>query len=204
MARVLVLFVHPGQRHSRVNVAMAKVAKSVDRVTFVDLYADYPTFNIDIDFEQARLQAHDVIVFQFPIYWYSTPALLKEWQDLVLEYGFAYGHNGDKLKGKIFLPVVTAGGPQDAYGATGRNHFSLRTLLSPLEQTANLCQMRYIPPLVLFSAHDSKNDGRAERHLSAYRTLLESLRDDHFHLERALQSDLLDHENLPIHQGEER
>jgi putative NADPH-quinone reductase len=204
MARVLVLFVHPGQRHSRVNVAMAKVAKSVDRVTFVDLYADYPTFNIDIDFEQARLQAHDVIVFQFPIYWYSTPALLKEWQDLVLEYGFAYGHDGDKLKGKIFLPVVTAGGPQDAYGATGRNHFSLRTLLSPLEQTANLCQMRYIPPLVLFSAHDSKDDGRAEHHLSVYRALLESLRDDRFCLERAIESDLLDHENLPIDQGEER
>jgi putative NADPH-quinone reductase len=183
---------------------MAKVAKSVDRVTFTDLYAEYPTFNIDIDFEQARLKAHDVIVFQFPIYWYSTPALLKEWQDLVLEYGFAYGHNGDKLKGKIFLPVVTAGGPQDAYGVTGRNHFTLRTLLSPLEQTANLCQMRYIPPLALFSAHDSKNDGRAERHLSAYRTLLESLRDDRFHLERALQNDLLDHENLPIHQGEQR
>jgi putative NADPH-quinone reductase len=202
MARVLVLFIHPGQRHSRVNVAMAKIAKSVDGVTFVDLYAEYPTFNIDIDLEQARLLEHDAIVFQFPIYWYSTPSLMKEWEDLVLEYGFAYGHNGDKLKDKIFFPVVTAGGPQDAYGVAGRNNFTLRTLLSPLEQTANLCHMRYIPPMVLFSAHDSNTDGRAEHHLAAYRTLLEALRDDRFHLERAIRAELLDHQNLPIHQGD--
>jgi glutathione-regulated potassium-efflux system ancillary protein KefG len=37
------------------------------------------------------------------LYWYSTPAILKEWQDLVLEHVFAYGHEGTKLHGKIFF-----------------------------------------------------------------------------------------------------
>ena len=198
MAKILVLFAHPGQKHSRVNVTMAKAARSTNGITFVDLYADYPKFDIDIDVEQARLLAHDVIVFQFPIYWYSVPSLLKEWQDLVLEYGFAYGHSGDKLKDKAFLPIVTAGGPQDAYSEQGRNHFKLRTLLSPLEQTANLCHMRFIPPLALFSAHKASTDGRAESHLSAYRTLLDALRDDRFDFEAALRLELLTNENMPI------
>ena len=50
------------------------------------------------------------------------------------------------------LPVATAGGPDDAYREQGSNKFPLRTLLTPLEQTANLCQMRYIPPFVLFAS----------------------------------------------------
>lgn len=178
MARVLVLFAHPGQRHSKVNVAMAKAARFVDGITFADLYAEYPTFNIDIDAEQKRLLEHDVIVMQFPIYWYSTPSLLKEWQDLVLEYGFAYGHEGDRLKGKTLQLVATAGGDEEAYSVEGRNHFSLRTMLSPLEQTASLCQMNFAPPFVLFSSGQAASDGRGERHVEAYRLLLEGLRDD--------------------------
>jgi len=121
---------------------MAKIASGVDGVTFADRYAQYPKLDIDIDVEQDRLLKHDVIIFQFPIHWYSTPSILKEWQDLVLEYGFAYGHTGDKLAGKVFLPVITAGGPDHAYTEQGSNHFRLRALLSPLEQTANLCRMR--------------------------------------------------------------
>ena len=199
MARVLVLFIHPGQRHSRVNIAMAAAARTIEGISVVDLYARYPDFNIDIDAEQAQLLEHDAIVFQFPVYWYSTPSLLKEWQDLVLEYGFAYGHNGDRLRGKLFIPVVTAGGPRDAYTASGRNHFTLRNLFSPLEQTANLCQMRFVPPLVLFSAHDANTDGRAEGHLASYTALLEALRDDRFDTDQAVQRELLGDGDLPIH-----
>jgi glutathione-regulated potassium-efflux system ancillary protein KefG len=198
MSKVLVLFAHPGQRHSRVNVNLAREARGLAGITFVDLYSEYPRFNIDIDAEQARLVAHDVIVFQFPIYWYSVPAILKEWQDLVLEYGFAYGHSGTRLKDKIFLPIVTAGGPQDAYSEQGRNHFRLRTLLSPLEQTANLCGMRFLPPLALFSAHDASSDGRAQNHLATYRRLLESLRDDRFDVAASSRLELLNDENLPL------
>ncbi|MCV5747032.1 NAD(P)H-dependent oxidoreductase, partial [Escherichia coli] len=77
-------------------------------MTCVDLYGEYPRFNINIDREQQRLREHDVVIFQFPLYWYSTPAILKEWQDLVLEYGFAYGTEGTELQGKTMLCVLSA------------------------------------------------------------------------------------------------
>ena len=100
MARLIVYFAHPGHNYSHVNRHMARAAKKVDDVTFVDLYQDYPRFDINVDVEQERLLNHDVILFQFPLFWYSTPSILKEWQDIVLEHGFAYGTDGDNLPEK--------------------------------------------------------------------------------------------------------
>ena len=108
--------------------------------------------------------------------WYSSPALLKEWQDLVLEYGFAYGEKGTALQGKRLLSVLSAGGPRDAYTKEGYNRFTLRELLTPFEQTARLCGMEYLPPFVV---HDSRAlaDDEIDRHAADYRRRLEILRD---------------------------
>lgn len=198
MARVLVLFAHPGQRHSRINSRLARTARDLEGITFIDLYARYPRFKIDIDAEQERLLAHDVLVLQFPIFWYSTPSLLKEWQDLVLEYRFAYGPGGDRLSGKYLLPAITAGGHEEAYTRAGKNHFPLRSMLVPLEQTAALCQMRYVPPFALFAAHAARDDGRGDGHAGRYRALLESLRDDRLDLQAARQRELLSLGDLPL------
>ena len=85
MKKILILFAHPAQEKSEVNVPLIEAAQKLDHVTVVDLYGEYPKFRINIEREQQRLIEHDVIVFKFPFYWYSTPAILKEWQDLVLE-----------------------------------------------------------------------------------------------------------------------
>ena len=77
MAQLIVYYAHPGNRHSHVNRAMAAVARAVDGITFVDLYAEYPRHDINVDREQARLLAHDAVLFQFPLFWYSTPALIQ-------------------------------------------------------------------------------------------------------------------------------
>lgn len=175
--RILVLFAHPALGRSEVNADMAQAANATEGVTLVDLYAEYPTFEIDIDREQKRLLDHDVVIFQHPLYWYSTPAILKEWQDLVLEYGFAYGAGGDVLHGKIFFSALTAGGDQEAYQKTGQNLFTIRELLQPLEQTANLCQMIYLPPFVLFKARSAREEDRVRAHVIQWRELLISLRD---------------------------
>jgi Flavodoxin-like fold len=66
----------------------------------------YPDFHINVAREQELLTLHDVIVFQHPLYWYSYPAILKEWQDLVLESGFAFGHMGTRLAGKLLLHAI--------------------------------------------------------------------------------------------------
>ena len=89
--KTLVVFVHPALHRSRVNAALARGIQDLPSLTFHDLYAAYPRHLIDVDREQALLLQHDVIVWQHPFYWYSCPSLLKEWQDVVLEHGFAYG-----------------------------------------------------------------------------------------------------------------
>ncbi len=161
------------------------MARAVPGVTVHDLYEVYPSFNINAKREQGLLLEHDVIVFQHPFYWYSTPALLKEWQDIVLEHGWAYGKDGTKLEGKITLNAMTTGGPEQAYAAGGWNNFSVRQFLAPWEQTANLCKMKFLAP---FTVHGSLVYEHAEEmtpHLEAYRALLSALVEDRLDLEAA-------------------
>jgi len=185
MRRILVLFAHPSIDRSEVNRPLALATSRIEGVTFADLYADYPDFQIDIDREQARLLEHDVIVFMHPLYWYSTPAILKEWQDLVLEHGFAYGAGGAALHGKIFLDALTAGGAEVAYCAEGYNHFTIRELLHPLEQTAAMCGMLYLPPFTLFGARTAVDEGRVDAHVADWVRVLEALRDNRLDIDAA-------------------
>jgi len=176
--KILILYAHPAQAQSEVNVFMYQAALELEGVSAIDLYAEYPDYRIDVDREQERLRAHDVLIFQFPLYWYSTPALLKEWQDLVLEYGFAYGDNGTALHGKRFLCALTAGGAEKAYHADGYNHFTIRELLQPLEQTANLTGMRYLPPFALFSSRTATEQGRVRAHVAEWLLVIKALQED--------------------------
>ena len=184
--RILVLYAHPLPDQSEVNGPLALIAANTDGVTLVDLYAEYPDLDIDVEREQQRLREHDVIVFLHPLYWYSTPAILKQWQDLVLERGFAYGDNATALRGKLFFSAISAGGPEDAYDSAGYNNFTLSELLSPLQQTANLCGMRWLPPFALFAARMATEDQRLKHHLSDWSALLEALRDRRLDLSAAL------------------
>jgi putative NADPH-quinone reductase len=177
---------------------MACAAEEVDDITFVDLYRDYPRFDINVDVEQERLLNHDVILFQFPLFWYSTPSILKEWQDIVLEHGFAYGSDGDKLRNKTMMIAVTAAGPEDAYTTGGYQHYPLREFLRPLEQTALLCGMRFSPPYALFSALKAPTVGEVTPHVNGYRRLLEAIRDDRYDWDAAQNIEVLGYHSLPI------
>ena len=191
----LVLFAHPAARHSRTNRLMFGAARQISGVTAVDLYSEYPRFDIDIDKEQSRLVAHDVVIFQFPLFWYSAPSIVKEWQDLVLEHGFAYGEHGRMLEGKPWLCALTAGTSEEAYTFGGRHHQPLRQLLSPMEATANLCRMPFVPPYVLFSSLSGDESAR-QAHVDGYVRLLTALRDDTFDFEVAHRLDHLSAERL--------
>jgi glutathione-regulated potassium-efflux system ancillary protein KefG len=183
--RILVLFAHPSFERSEVNRPLFEATAAVPGVTLVDLYAEYPTADIDVEREQRRLLAHDVLCFMHPLYWYSTPSIFKEWQDLVLELGFAYGAEAGALRGKIFFNALTAGGPEPAYCATGYNHFTIRELLCPLEQMARLCGMIFLPPFALFGARTALEEGRIPGHVSDWVRLLGALRDDRLDLAAA-------------------
>lgn len=204
MNQVIVLLAHPRIDRSEVNIVLAETARKVAGVTVVDLYAEYPTFEIDVDREQQRLLDHDVIVFQHPVYWYSCPALLKEWQDLVLEYGFAYGEGGTALENKVLLNAVSAGARREVYCRNGGYGHELREFFAPFEQTALLCRMRFLPPFVLYAAGHALTEGRLDDHAADYRLLLNALAEGRIDLDRAERQDTLsDHLRDLVIQGAE-
>ena len=176
VARVLVLFAHPALEKSRCNVRLIAAAREVEDVTVHDLYEVYPSFDIDVPAEQRRIEEHDAIVFQHPLYWYGTPALLKEWQDLVLEHGWAYGSGGTALVGKTWLAAVTAGGSEETYRRDGLHGGTLRDFLAPLEGTARLCGMDPLPP---FAVHATLalTPTEIDGHAADYARVLAALRD---------------------------
>jgi glutathione-regulated potassium-efflux system ancillary protein KefG len=182
--RVLVLFAHPALERSRLHRALLRAVRERPAVTFHDLYEAYPDMLIDVDREQQLLLSHDVIIFQHPFYWYSTPAIMKEWQDLVLEHNWAYGAEGRALAGKLTLNVITAGGPEHAYRPGGYNQFTIRQLLAPYEATAALCKMTYLAPFVVHGVLRMTAPD-VEPHVREYGRLLDALVDDRLDLARA-------------------
>ena len=175
--RVLVLFAHPALEKSRVNRRLIAAIRELPGITFHDLYETYPDFLIHVETEQDLLEAHDVVVLQHPFFWYSSPALVKEWEDLVLEHGWAYGSTGKALVGKVFLSAITTGGREEAYDPEGFNRHTVRQLLAPIEQTARLCGFDVLAPFVAHGTH-RMDEAVLEKHATDYRRLLEALRDD--------------------------
>ena len=183
----LVLFAHPAVEKSRINVHLANAAARLEGITFHDLYEEYPEFDVDVAREQRLLQEHDVLVLQHPVFWYSVPALLKQWTDLVLEHGWAYGSEGTALAGKKVLSVMTTGGREEAYQAEGYNRFTIRELFRPVEQTFRLCGMEYLPPFIAHGTHQMTTES-VGAHVEDYRRLLEAIRDGRIDWRRARRS----------------
>lgn len=196
MKRLLVLFAHPTPSKSRINRSLAAAVRHMDGVTFHDLYETYPDFFIDVKREQQLLLEHDIFVFQHPFYWYSTPAIMKQWEDLVLEHGFAYGAEGRALEGKQWLQVLSSGGGNETYQTEGYNRFTIRHLLSPLEQTAHLCRMQFLPPLVTAGTFRISDDEIKMQALH-YREVLEALRDERMDIAQLTHLELMP-DKLPL------
>jgi len=194
MKKILILFGHPAFRRSTINAALRKAVETLDGVTFHDLYASYPDFLIDVPYEQQLCESHDIIIFQHPFYWYSTPAIVKEWFDLVLEHAWAYGSTGNALKGKITFQALTAGGGQESYGPNGLNRFTVRELTTPFRSTANLCGMDWLPPFAVLGIHYGLPEKDRLRHAEDYRRTLLALRDNRIDLDRARSRELLNHD----------
>ncbi|PWJ37983.1 NAD(P)H-dependent oxidoreductase [Sediminitomix flava] len=187
---VLILFAHPALEKSHVNKWLIKGLKEKEGVTFHDLYEEYPEFDINVQHEQELLLMHDYIIFHFPFFWYSTPAILKEWQDLVLEHGWAYGSKGNFLKGKQFMCAMTIGGPQDVYREDSFHKHTIRQLISPLRQTATLCQMNPLPPFAVHGAHRVKRDA-IETYRKEYFKLLDEIIEGKFDSAKAAKFDYM-------------
>lgn len=190
MAHVLVLAAHPDLRLSRVNRALLDAARDLAAredapagasVEVRDLYALYPDYLIDVQAEQAACERADLIVWQHPIHWYAMPPLMKLWLDEVLTLGWAYGRThegveGRALAGKDVWLVASTGGQESAYSPKGYNRYFFDAFLPPFEQTAVLCHMRFLPPLLLHGAHRASREEVAA-HAAVYLDKLASYPD---------------------------
>ncbi len=138
-----------------------------------DLYETYPDFDIDIAHEQSLLEAADLVVIQHPLQWYSVPSLLKEWFDVVLTPGWAYGDGGNALAGKSYWLVTSTGGTQETYRVDGTHQHPFSSFLPAQEQTARLCGMTWLTPHVFHGANQA-DDVSISRHIATYVEQLET------------------------------
>ncbi|CAG7608513.1 General stress protein 14 [Paenibacillus solanacearum] len=152
--KTLVIVTHPNMDLSRVNKAWVDELQKQGDITVHELFKAYPDENIDVSREQQLVEAHDRIIFQFPLFWYSTPALLKRWFDSVLQYGWAFGPEGTKTAGKEIGVAVSTYGSEASYQPSGSNRFTLQEILRPIEATAHFISASYLPH---FSLSDVSN-----------------------------------------------
>jgi glutathione-regulated potassium-efflux system ancillary protein KefG len=199
MARILLHFAHPALEKSRVHAVLLRTARQISEIFINDLYQEYPLFDIDIKREQELLLSHDIIIFQHPLYWYSSPAIIKQWQDLVLEHGWAYGRNGRMLEGKKLFHIITSGGRQESYQKDGYNVYAIQDFLRPVERTARLCRMEYWPPYVIHGTH-RMNEKDIMLQAAQYASLLSAISEDRITAVQTGENKYLN-DFLPIYQS---
>lgn len=143
--KTLVIIAHPDIENSRVNKRWIKeLEKYPEKYTVHQLYKVYKKGKIDVEREQKLIESHSNLVIQFPVYWFNSPPLLKEWLDEVLTYGWAFGSNGgNHLMNRKVALAVSAGAKQSDYSEGGKYRHTLEQLLIPFETTFLFCDADY-------------------------------------------------------------
>lgn len=157
---IRVIVAHP-QLHSgsRIHHRLAEELAKHKSIAVHDLYAAYPDERLDVEREQQLLEQADRVILQFPVWWYSSPSLLKKWLDEVLAYGWAHGPEGDRLRGKELGLAVSTGSPQSSYQAGGYNQFTMSEMMRPFQATANVVGMTFLPIFTVHGAVSCTEEG---------------------------------------------
>lgn len=149
---VLYYIVHPDLNRSFANKSILDALPNHPNLKIVDLYDTYPNFSINGPVERECLDWADAVFFQHPFYWYSIPALLKQWFEIVLEFGYAYGKSANALAGKRWQHIISTGGNINTYLGGSANPYDIEEYFRPLQSTCKLCRCEWQPPLVNFNA----------------------------------------------------
>jgi putative NADPH-quinone reductase len=159
MTETLLLLSHPEYAAPRANKKLAEAAASLPDVEVVHLDGLYADGEIDLDREVARLIAAQRIVLQFPVQWYSTPPLLKVWQDRLFTRMFYVNAEteGAQIAGRPLMVAATAGNKPSAYSASGVNLFPLQDLLHPLRATVHRCGLKWQEPFILYEGRSASD-----------------------------------------------
>ncbi|MET0847623.1 MAG: NAD(P)H-dependent oxidoreductase [Pseudomonas sp.] len=135
----------------------------------------------DIQQELDKLLWADLLILNFPIFWFSAPAMLKGWIDRVLVSGICYGgkrfYDQGGLSGKKALVTVTLGGREHMFG-DGAIHGPLEDMLRPiLRGTLAYVGFDVLEPFVAWHVPYISDEARKD-FLRSYQQRLEHLSDD--------------------------
>lgn len=143
--KTLILIAHPDVMDSSTQQFLIESSSTLNNVTTRFLTDEL----FDVNYEQQLLKEHDRIIFQFPMYWYSAPYVLKKWLDSVFDDALLK----TGLKDKELGLVVSLGVSEESFAVGQNEKFSLSEIFKPFEALANKCQMSFLPifPISLFS-----------------------------------------------------
>lgn len=165
----LLIVAHPDISASRANRALLDGLAGIPGIDIVDLYRTYPDERIDLAVERDRLLGARRLILQFPMFWYSTPPLLKRWQDVVLTpLIYLEPESASALQGLPVMAATTTGGPTASYEQSGMR---VDDLFAPLRATAKKAGWLWQPP---FALHDVRtlNDDQLAQAGQAYRSVV--------------------------------
>lgn len=153
--KCLIIVCHPNLKNSSINKYwVEKFKKDSSKFEIHDLYKEYPDFKINVKKEQSLIEKYNNIIFQFPIYWFFSPALLKEWIDKVFEYGWAYGSNSKGLKDKKIGFAISMGGEKSFY----QGKYDLNNVLAPYIFSLEYVKAKYLGFHALYNSDHQDND----------------------------------------------
>ena len=141
MPKTLLVLAHTDYEHSFANKELVnEMMKIIPNIELLHIDKEYPDLKIDIKKEQERLLKSDIIIFQFPLYWYNAPSSLRKWIEDVFKHGFSHGAKGKSLNGKKLIISLTTGAPADCF----KEKNCIENLMQGMECLSNLCGMKYL------------------------------------------------------------
>ncbi|MBQ9419586.1 MAG: NAD(P)H-dependent oxidoreductase [Synergistaceae bacterium] len=145
MSKILVVSGHTDLKNNSFanKIILERLSEIMPEAEYLYLDSEYPDFKFDVEKEQNRLRAADVIVMQFPFFWYGVPCIMHKWQEDVFVHGFSHGSKGKALVGKKLLISFTSGAPEEMYQTGGIQGHPIEDFLVPLEQFAKACGMEW-------------------------------------------------------------
>ncbi|MCW3161572.1 NAD(P)H-dependent oxidoreductase [Chryseobacterium oryctis] len=175
--KTLIIVIHPKMEESLINKRwVEELNKFPEKYVVHQLYETYPDEKIDVVKEQELIESYDKIIFQFPLYWFSSPPFLKKWFDEVLLYGWAYGSkSGYKVGGKKVALAISAGIDEQEFQVTGKYKYTIKELTRPFELTFDYIKANYKEPFVFYGIEQNPSKEWIERSVPMYLDFIDRL-----------------------------
>ena len=149
--KTVVIYGHPDYLNSFANkTILEQFSKNCPDAEIRNIAQLYPDGKIDVETEQKKLLEADVLIFEFPFWWYSCPSIMHKYMEQVLTHNFAYGPEGNALQDTKFILSFTTGGNREAYTKDGYQHYTIEDFMPQFIAMSNLTGMQLVDTIVSY------------------------------------------------------